>query len=140
MIPVARVAKVMGLKRPVRSFAELEKMVARGLPKSALKHSVAKATRDPGEQRRLMFKIVPKATLERRLRLLKPDESERTQRLALVIATAEYVWDDDAQAERFLTTPHATLDGRRPIDAATSELGARQVEALLWDIFYGLAA
>ena len=57
-----------------------------------------------------------------------------------MIATAEYVWDDRDEARRFLTMPHPALDGRRPIDAARSELGARQVEELLWQIFHGLPA
>jgi uncharacterized protein (DUF2384 family) len=36
---------------------------------------------------------------------LSPAESERTERLARVVATAEDVWQDREQARRFLTTP-----------------------------------
>jgi putative toxin-antitoxin system antitoxin component (TIGR02293 family) len=57
-----------------------------------------------------------------------------------VMANAEYVWDDREDARRFLTTPHPALRHKTPIDAAMTELGARQVEELLGQIFHGLPA
>jgi putative toxin-antitoxin system antitoxin component (TIGR02293 family) len=78
------------------------------------------------------------ATYKRQRDLLKLEESEHTERLARVIATAEYVWDNEEKSRRFLTTPNPALGGLRPIDTAYTELGARQVEELLWQIFYGL--
>jgi putative toxin-antitoxin system antitoxin component (TIGR02293 family) len=89
-------------------------------------------------RRSMMFRIVPEPTYKRRRELLSPEESERTERLARVIATSEYVWDDDAQSRRFLTTSHAALAGKSPLDAASSELGARRVEELLLKILHGL--
>ena len=62
------------------------------------------------------------------------------ERLARVIATAEYVWDDAVEARRYLTTPHAHLGGQTPVEVALSEFGARWVEELLWKLYYGLAA
>ena len=41
------------------------------------------------EQRALMHRIVPEATFKRRRERLSPAESERTERLARVVATAE---------------------------------------------------
>jgi putative toxin-antitoxin system antitoxin component (TIGR02293 family) len=67
-------------------------------------------------------------------------ESERTERLARVIASAEVVWDDRADAKEWLLTPHPELNGKKPLDAAMSELGARQVEELLDRIYYGIPA
>jgi putative toxin-antitoxin system antitoxin component (TIGR02293 family) len=87
-----------------------------------------------------LYRMIPEATYKRRREHLKSEESERTERLARVIATAEYVWDDQKDAQRFLTTAHAQLDGQRPIDIALSELGARRVEELLWKLYYGIAA
>jgi putative toxin-antitoxin system antitoxin component (TIGR02293 family) len=78
------------------------------------------------------------ATYKRQRDLLKLEESEHTERLARVLATAEYVWDNEEESRRFLTTPNPALGGLRPIDTAYTELGARQVEELLWQIFYGL--
>jgi putative toxin-antitoxin system antitoxin component (TIGR02293 family) len=50
------------------------------------------------------------------------------------------VWDDEADAREFLNTPHPLLDERAPLDVAMTELGARRVEELLWQLFYGLPA
>lgn len=135
-----KIAKVMGLRRRVGSIAELEAAVRAGLPKSALKKSVEHVTRDAAERTAMLYRIVPEATYKRRRETLKPEESERTERLARVIATAEYVWDDQEEARRFLNTPHPLLRERRPVDVALTELGARQIEELLWKLFHGLAA
>src|ERR1017187_4921836 len=71
---------------------------------------------------------------------LSPAESERTERLARVVATAEDVWQDREQARRFLTTPHPEIGGKTPLDAAMTELGARQAEEVMARIVYGLPA
>lgn len=138
MVAARKIAEVMGIRKSVHSLDELSGAVERGLPKAALRHCVGRVVSNPREQRRLMFRIVPEATFKRRRQQLKLDESERTERLARVIATAEYVWDDRDEARRFLTTPHAELGGRRPVDEAFTELGARRVEELLWTLFHGL--
>jgi uncharacterized protein (DUF2384 family) len=70
---------------------------------------------DPAARQRLLQNIIPLATYRHRTRFLKLDESERTERLARVIAAAIYVWNGDKQ-------------------------GAREVEDILGSLFYGLAA
>ena len=140
MVSPARIAEVMGLRSKVRSLGDLSTAVRDGLPKSALKASVARVFREGAEQTAMLYRIIPEATYKRRREHLKMDESERTERLARVIATAEYVWDDAVEARRYLTTPHALLDGQTPVEVSLSELGARRVEELLWKLYYGLAA
>lgn len=140
MVSPARIAEVMGLRRKVRSLAELCAVVREGLPKSALKASLARVFPEGREQADILYRVIPEATYKRRRDHLKAEESERTERLARVIATAQYVWDDDAEARRFLTTAHPELESQRPIDVALTELGARRVEELLWKLFYGIAA
>lgn len=140
MVSPARIAEVMGLRSKVRSLGDLSSAVRDGLPKSALKASVARVFPEGAEQTTMLYRIIPEATYKRRREHLKMDESERTERLARVIATAEYVWDDAVEARRYLTAPHAHLDGQTPVEAALSELGARRVEELLWKLYYGLAA
>jgi putative toxin-antitoxin system antitoxin component (TIGR02293 family) len=130
----------MGLKGAVRSLSELSAAVRKGLPKSALKASVARVFPEGPERTDILYRVIPEATYKRRREHLKVDESERTERLARVIATAEYVWDDQKDANRFLTTTHSQLEGQRPIDVALTELGARRVEELLWKLYYGIAA
>lgn len=138
MIAAHSIAEVLGLPKQVRSLAELEKRIAQGLPKSALRKFAARVAPDRREQDRLIYRIVPQATYKRRKGNLRLAESERAERLARVVATAEYVWDDKEDAHDFLLRPHMLLEGRRPIDAAMTEVGARRVEAILWQGFYGL--
>lgn len=140
IVDPSRIAAVMGLRSKVRTLRELSARLARGLPKSALKTSLAKVFDEGAEQTAMLYRIIPEATFKRRREHLKADESERTERVARVIATALYVWDDEREARRFLTSAHSQLGGRRPIDEALTELGARQVEELLWKLFYGVAA
>ena len=87
-----------------------------------------------------MHRIVPEATYKRRRERLSAAESERTERLARVVAMAEDVWQDREQARRFLTTPHPEIGGKTPLDAALTELGARQSEEVMARIVYGLPA
>jgi putative toxin-antitoxin system antitoxin component (TIGR02293 family) len=136
----AKIAAVMALTPLPRSFAELDDRVRGGLPKSALRASVEHVARTTEERRNLLFRIIPEATFKRRRDLLNPDESEKAERLARVFATAEYVWDSEADAREFLNTPHPLLDGRTPLDVSMTELGARRVEELLWKLFYGIPA
>ncbi len=87
---------------------------------------------------RFLYRVVPEATYKRRKDRLNEVESERTERLARTIATAEYVLDDEEMARQFLTSPHPMLNGKTPIETALSELGARQIEQILFGVFYGL--
>jgi uncharacterized protein (DUF2384 family) len=56
------------------------------------------------------------------------------------VATAEDVRQDREQARRFLRTPHPEIGGKTPLDAALTELGARQAEEVMARIVYGLPA
>jgi uncharacterized protein (DUF2384 family) len=71
MIAPALIAEILGLGASVRTVGELESAVSAGLPKSALERLSA--------------------------RRLSVDESARTERLARVLASAEYVWDDGSR-------------------------------------------
>lgn len=134
------IAAVMALVPEPHSYAELDEQVSRGLPKAALKAGVARMGRNADERRELLHRVVPEATWKRRRDRLSATESEKTERLARVFATARYVWDSDEDALAFLHAPHAMLGGRAPLDVAMTELGARRIEALLWRLFYGIAA
>ncbi|CAL8479070.1 MULTISPECIES: antitoxin Xre/MbcA/ParS toxin-binding domain-containing protein [Caballeronia] len=140
LVSPERIAAVMALKPVPHSVAELDEQIRGGLPKSALKEGVEHATRSAEERRALLARIVPEATFKRRRDRLSPDESERTERLARVVATAQYVWDDEDDAREFLNVPHPMLEGRTPLEVSLTELGARRVEELMWKLFYGLPA
>jgi putative toxin-antitoxin system antitoxin component (TIGR02293 family) len=126
--------------KPMKSIMELNAAVERGLPKSTLRNVARRVFSDAADQRALMHRIVPEATYKRRRERLSASESERTERLARVVATAEDVWQDREQARRFLTTPHPEIGGKTPLDAALTELGARQAEEVMARIVYGLPA
>ncbi|KAF1026354.1 MAG: hypothetical protein GAK40_01261 [Burkholderia plantarii] len=140
LVSPEKIAEVMGLTSVPHSLAELEAQVREGLPKSALATGIDHVAMDAEARRALRARIIPEATYKRRRDRLTADESEKTERLARVFATAAYVWSDADDARAFLATPHPLLEGRAPLDVALSELGARRVEELLWQIFYGLPA
>ncbi|MFC3107336.1 antitoxin Xre/MbcA/ParS toxin-binding domain-containing protein [Undibacterium arcticum] len=135
-----KIAAVMSLTPPPHSFSELDYMVRRGLPKSALRVSVDHVGRNTEERTALLYRIIAEATYKRRRDRLTPDESEKAERLARVFATAEHVWDSEVDAREFLHTPHPLLNSQTPLDVSMTELGARRVEELLWKLFYGLPA
>lgn len=141
MIHPERIAEVMGgvaiLGQEVRSFQDLESSVTGGLPKVALRRTLERVYEKAGDLREAMYRVVPEATFKRRT-LLSQEEGERTERLARIIAAAEYVLDDREDAREWLTKPHPELDGRTPLQAAESELGARRVEQVLDSILFGL--
>jgi putative toxin-antitoxin system antitoxin component (TIGR02293 family) len=130
--------KVLG--KAMTSLLELNDAVERGLPKATLRNVARRVFPDASEQRAMMHRIVPEATYKRRRERLSPAESERTERLARVVAMAEDVWQDREQARRFLTTSHPEIGGKTPLDAALTELGARQAEEVMSRIVYGLPA
>jgi len=142
MIGADRVADVLGgrsvLRRSVRSIGDLRALVEAGLPKASLAACARAIADNPRAAREIIYGTVPEATFKRRRQRLKRDESERTERLARVMATAEAVWRNSEDARRFMTAAHPLLDGRRPIDVARSELGARQIEEILWQAYHGL--
>jgi putative toxin-antitoxin system antitoxin component (TIGR02293 family) len=141
MIKVEEVTSVMGgvvtFKSAFTSRRELVEVVTSGLPKLSLKKVAQRVYTEPKKVNELMYKLVPEATYKRRTRLTQV-ESEKTERLARVIAGAEHVWQDDKASREWLTKPHPELGNQSPIECAMSELGAREVEDLLSKLFYGI--
>ena len=131
MISPNRIAEVLGgpqvLGRRLASVHALGEAVSEGLPKAALQQTAGRIFENKSERRQFMNRIVPEATFKRRRTLLSPAESERTERIARVLASAEYVWNDRKEARRFLTTPHPALHGRSPLDTALTELAESSV-------------
>jgi putative toxin-antitoxin system antitoxin component (TIGR02293 family) len=133
---VARVMYGAGRGVPqINSIVDLRHLVEEGLPKETLRNTVSRIL-GPSEAKKFMNRVVPPATLSRRTKLTS-EESARVERIARVIATAEHIIGEDAR--EFLTRPHPVL-GSSPLELSTSELGARQVEDLLWRLYYGVAA
>jgi putative toxin-antitoxin system antitoxin component (TIGR02293 family) len=141
MMQPDRIAEVMGgaaiLGSRILSAQDLEAAVVTGLPKRALRLTLARACSSAQRARALLYRVVPEATYKRRTRL-SAAESERTERIARIVAAAEYVWDNRDDAREWLTRPHPELENRSPLEAALTELGARRAEELLDRLFYGI--
>lgn len=142
MLDFRQVAEVMGgeavLGAPIASLADLQAAVEQGLPTDALRAVVKRLFPDPSNQRTAIHGVVPPATLKRRKGRLTIAESERTERLARILALAEDVLGDRVEAHRFVTTPHPLLDDRIPWDVAATDLGARRIELILRSVEHGL--
>ena len=138
VIAPASIAEILGLGASVRTVHELESAVSAGLPKRSLERLSARLYHDRRVASAYKFKVVPQATWKRRSKWLSVDESQKTERLARVLAAAEYVWDDREQAREWMSKPHRELKNETPLEVARTELGARRVEELLDKLFFGL--
>jgi putative toxin-antitoxin system antitoxin component (TIGR02293 family) len=138
MIAPHNIAEILGLGTSIRTAVDLESAVSAGLPKHALERLSARLYRDHRRAAAYKFEVVPQATWKRRSKRLSVAESEKTERLARVLAAAEYVWDDREQAREWMSTAHPELGNKTPLEIARTELGARRVEELLGRLFFGL--
>ena len=64
----------------------------------------------------------------------------RLSRLLRIIEDTEAVFGDPAKAHTWLRRPSAVLDNEAPLDRLDTDIGTRQVEALLGRIAHGIAA
>ncbi len=123
-----------------KTFAELDELVSKGISKTALRKVVSRLVINSDQTSALLYRIVPEGTFKRRKSILSPEESERTERLARVFATACFVLESEDSARQFLNSAHPLLEDKMPLDVAFSEIGAQRVERVLWSAFYGLPA
>lgn len=64
--------------------------------------------------------------------------SERLVRLALLYAKVVEVIGDEQLSRQWLRTPRAAFSGKTPLEMAQTELGAREVEDLLFRVEHGV--
>ena len=138
MIATESVAEILGLGPSVRTARDLESAVSSGLPKRSLERLSSRLWTDARAAKAYKFKVVPPATWKRRNKRLSVEESEKTERLARVLAAAQFVLNDKDEGREWMIRPHPELDGQSPVEAARTELGARRVEELLGRILFGL--
>jgi putative toxin-antitoxin system antitoxin component (TIGR02293 family) len=130
-------------RRAIRTPDDLAHVIRSGLPVLSVSNVVHRFARAPSpEALKIQYFFVPEGTYKRRLKLgkLSVEEGEKTTRFAHLFATAKHVLGDEDDARLFLNSPHWELHDRKPVDVAETEIGARQVEDLLWKIFYGVPA
>ena len=84
--------------------------------------------------------IAPRTLKHRKTRgeNLSSEESDRTLRVARIMALGNQVFGDPAKALKWLRTPSDRLEGRTPLSMLRSEAGGRVVENRLWQIDEGI--
>ena len=135
---IAAMAEILGLAhRPQDSYLHIADEMALGLPAKTLDRLARFLAPDDAA---FKYRVVPKATLARiKGKRLSPAQSERLGRYARVWAVALGAWKSEEAAREFLWRRHMLLEGRRPIDVASTEVGARLVEEILGGLEYGTA-
>lgn len=85
---------------------------------------------------------ISRATLHRRKLAgrLGQDESDRVVRFARIMGKALEVLESESAARGWLRAPQVGLGGAVPLDYATTEVGAREVEDLLGRIDQGVCS
>jgi putative toxin-antitoxin system antitoxin component (TIGR02293 family) len=84
---------------------------------------------------------IPQRTLTRRQSegKLRPDESDRLWRASTLFDMAVDLFEGDvAAARRWLLAPQAVLGGQIPLEIATTDVGAREVENLIGRLEHGV--
>jgi putative toxin-antitoxin system antitoxin component (TIGR02293 family) len=115
---------------------QVRAVLGRGLPREAFER-LRLALGVPTEELAAVLGI-PLRTLARRTERFKPDESERLLRVWTVVQKARGLVEEAGALQRWMTQPKRALGGLTPLRSCDTELGAREVEALLGRIAHGV--
>ncbi len=133
------VLQTLGVKTSAAAgstLAQIREALRQGVPRNAfesLRDDLGVSTEEFAE-----ILGIPTRTLARRTDRFKPDESERLLRVGSVLQKALDVLEDKASARRWMTQPKRALGGLTPLRCCDTEVGAREVEALLGRIEHGV--
>lgn len=119
----------------LRRIREIE----RGLPYRRIEKLISQLDETDAGIARLV-QIAPR-TLARRKQegTLKPDESERVDRIDRIFRLATELFEGDkAEAVKWLKEPNRGLANRPPLDFSRTEIGAREVENFIGRLEHGV--
>jgi putative toxin-antitoxin system antitoxin component (TIGR02293 family) len=140
---IAEIVAVLGGSRtftqPIQKADDLVEQVRVGLPASTVTMLAEVLSIERAQVAKRLN--IPSRTLSRRLAMksrLTHDESDRTLRMAKVVALANEVLGAEDKASRWMVAPNRALGGKRPFDQLDTELGVRSVEDVLYSIAYGM--
>lgn len=128
---------LLGLSR--FDFPGVLEKIQKGLPYSALER-LQKNIGLSNDQLLHLLQI-PKRTLARRKAAgrLSPEESERLVRVARVFANSLLLFSGDAtEATLWLNSTRRVLGGQSPLELSRTEVGAQEVEKLVWQLRNGV--
>lgn len=140
---VAAITAVLGgqktLRRKVSSDFDLTLLTREGLPVATL----TRLAMGMDLERKVLARVVgiSERTLSRRIangERLSAEESDRTVRLARIMAMTADTLGDSSRAAAWLQKPNRALDGQRPLDLLDTDTGTRSVETILGRIEYGI--
>jgi putative toxin-antitoxin system antitoxin component (TIGR02293 family) len=142
MVTAARIAETLGgaraLKRKHVTLEDLRAQLRTGFPYSALEAVASGFAIGTADLVAILH--VPPRTLARRKRekRLHADESDRLYRLSRIATLADEVLGSREKATRWLHQANRALGNATPLRHMDTELGARQVEDLLFRIAHGI--
>ncbi len=124
---------VLGTNKPVTA-----KMIREGLPPAVIGRLSEQL--DMSTTRTLRVVNLSKQTFARRQRAgkLTAEESDRVWRVADLVARANELLGDESSAAEWLRTPAPALEGETPLERASTEVGARDVEDLIGRLEHGI--
>lgn len=121
-MPLPAAMKAIRAGLPTRMFEHLAAVLALSADELALKLGVSPRTlRDQ----------------KKKQGVLSRDNSEKLMRVARLQHLARKLFTSDKAVAQWMTTPAPALDGQAPLDLLDTELGAREVEAVLQGLAYG---
>ena len=128
---------LLGLR--VRETPELLKRIRKGLAYTSWEHFVRNTALRKEDAVALVQ--ISSRTLSRRKEegRLHPDESDRLIRAARIFAQALELFEGEVEsARRWLTAPQPGLGGATPIAYASTDIGEREVTALIGRLEHGI--
>jgi putative toxin-antitoxin system antitoxin component (TIGR02293 family) len=110
-----------------------------GLTYKAAKASLQRFSLDKAQIRNLLgISESTQFRYERQNPVLKTAIADRMERLNRICAQALELFEDKDETHRWLLTPKVVLDGKKPLDALTTDSGAKKVEEILYRAEYGI--
>lgn len=125
-------------KRRVISVDDLRKAIHSGIPYQALEVMAERFGLDLPRIGKILH--LPSRTMARRKlqHRFNVQESDRLVRVARVFASAAEIFGRREHASTWLTRPNRALQDRVPLDLLDTEVGTREVEAVLGRIEHGM--
>jgi putative toxin-antitoxin system antitoxin component (TIGR02293 family) len=141
-ITTAGVATLLGgkrvLKRALTAPLDMHATVRDGLPFDAL-DAVVQTLGLPVAEVTKVLGLAPRTLARRKEQhILTPAESDRLYRLARVACLAMEVLGAADKARQWLERPNRALGGETPLHLLDTDIGVRQVEAVLGRINHGV--
>jgi putative toxin-antitoxin system antitoxin component (TIGR02293 family) len=130
---------ILDLGLNANTHSEVIALLETGLPFAAFKH--LQVTLETTEQTLAQAISVPTATLARRKKTGRFDleESDRLLRIGRLLSQSQTLFRSPSGVATWFAKPARALGGKTPLEYARTEVGAREVEALLERLLDGQA-